>query len=171
MGKRPWRVRQLLAEAREKLPDAESLVRDVVGLRLQDKQMSSQEDRIVEGIATTNSTAARNVLQRKLDGIAEARQTLRIQIEAMNQEIVHARSHTPTNEHLHGLLERFAQIYEDASPEEKRRIVRLMVQGITVLNCSRVSVKIISDFVVAKNQLLDEVIPSTGSQETTRKGG
>jgi hypothetical protein len=58
MGKSPWRVRQLLAEAREKLPDAENLVREVVGLRRQDKQMASQEDRIVESIATTNKKSS-----------------------------------------------------------------------------------------------------------------
>lgn len=169
MGKSPWRVRQLLAEARAKLPDAEGLVRDVVAMRRQDKQLAAQEDRLVESIATTASTAGRNALQRKLDQVAQSREDLRQSIEAVNQEIVHARSHTPTQEHLYGLLERFAEIYEAATPEEKRRIVRLMVQEVTVLNRSRVSVKIISDFVVARTRT-DEGVSSTGSKNNAKRG-
>lgn len=172
MGKHPWRLRQTLAQAAEILGDPKELEQSHrATLRLLKSQQEAVR-RLTQDLAGNIGGYARQALLKELDGRAEEAQRLQRESDRIAVEIASADQARPTAHQLEALLSRFGDLWQAATEIERRIILRGFVHKVVVISTKPLALEaeIYSDFGVFRGSKF-EVLPSTGSQETTRKGG
>jgi site-specific DNA recombinase len=173
MGKHPWRIRQTLALAAGLLGDPKELQgAHRAALRLQRTEEEAVK-RLAADLSGNLGGAARAVLLRELDARAELAETHRLEAERLALEVSRAGEAQPTARQLEALLSRFGELWEAANESERRQVLRGFVHQVVVTSTKPLTLEaeIYSDFGVFSGGSKFEVLSSTGSQITTKRGG
>lgn len=157
----PWRVRQLLEAAAAELPDLGELTRRLIAARREAKRLASQIDRLTQALTLSTSDGAMRSVLSALETASLQRTGSQETISALEAQIKAARQSKPTANHFSGLMARFSELWEAATPQEQEVLLKAFIVDIEIQGKKEFRVQVLSDFSVqaqiAKNRPQIEV--------------
>lgn len=129
IGRSPWRTRQALSEAREKLPSLVETRDALVRLRREASQVSREKDRFIAAIRVS-PTSVIPTLTVELSKVEENLRSLKARIAA--EEKTSRDASLPTIEECQKLLTRLGEIWSAATEEERCAMAPLLIDDVVV---------------------------------------